>query len=169
MEIEEAITTAIEFERKVRDIYFEGASLIKDDTGKSFFKILGADEQSHLDYLEYKLSLWQKQGKIEAKTLKTVVPSLEEIKKGEKKLRATVARDHMNIAQRMLSSALKSEKETSAFYERMVQELPEEGRALFKPFVDIENRHIDVVQYELDQISSTGYWFDYSEFDMDGC
>ena len=31
----------------------------------------------------------------------------------------------------------------------------------------IEDGHIDAVQAELDYLNSTGYWFDWKEFDME--
>jgi rubrerythrin len=59
------------------------------------------------------------------------------------------------------------EIETSAFYQKMVTELPTEGRELFARFLEIENNHIKAVQFEIDYISNTGYWFDFKEFDME--
>jgi hypothetical protein len=49
----------------------------------------------------------------------------------------------------------------------MVNELPAEGQALFERFLEIENNHIKAVQFELDYLSKTGYWFDIKEFDME--
>ena len=59
------------------------------------------------------------------------------------------------------------EIETSDFYQKMVNELPAEGRTLFERFLEIENNHIKAVQFELDYLSKTGYWFDIKEFDME--
>jgi rubrerythrin len=78
-----------------------------------------------------------------------------------------VAKDFHGIRKQMLSKALKAEIETSGFYRKMVDELPAEGRALFARFLEIENNHINAVQFELDYMSKTGYWFDFKEFDME--
>ena len=43
---------------------------------------------------------------------------------------------------------------------------PKPGRCL-KRFLEIENNHIRMVQFELDYVSKTGYWFDFKEFDME--
>ena len=67
----------------------------------------------------------------------------------------------------MLSKALKVEVETSNFYQKMVDEMPGEGRQMFARFLEIEDAHINAVQAELDYISKTGYWFDFKEFDME--
>ncbi|MCF8038188.1 MAG: hypothetical protein K9K79_02630 [Desulfohalobiaceae bacterium] len=57
--------------------------------------------------------------------------------------------------------------ETSAFYEKMVRELPEEGR-LFANFLKIEEKHLATVQFELDYLANTGYWFNFAEFEPCG-
>ena len=49
----------------------------------------------------------------------------------------------------------------------MVRELPEEGKQLFAPFVEIEEGHLAIVRAEIDYLSKTGYWFDFKEFDME--
>jgi rubrerythrin len=67
----------------------------------------------------------------------------------------------------ILSKALKAEVETSSFYERMVNELSDEGQRMFARFLEIEENHIAAVQFELDYITKTGYWFDFKEFDME--
>ena len=67
----------------------------------------------------------------------------------------------------MLSKALKLEIETSNFYQEMVDKLSDEGRQMFARFLEIENGHIDVVQFELDFFSKSGYWMGFKEFDME--
>ena len=63
--------------------------------------------------------------------------------------------------------ALAEEEETSAFYQRMVRELPPEGQALFGRFLEIEDGHATVVQAEIDSVSQMGFWFDLKEFDLE--
>ncbi len=58
----------------------------------------------------------------------------------------------------------KDREETGANTE---YELPADGRALFERFLEIENNHIRAVQFELDYLGKTGYWFDFKEFDME--
>ena len=62
MKIEEAIKTAIAYEIKIRDIYEEAAAAVSDEKGRGIFKALGDDEQHHIDYLEHKLTEFQKTG-----------------------------------------------------------------------------------------------------------
>lgn len=51
MTVEEAIKTALEYEVKVRDSYLGAIDNIKDATGQHVFKVLGEEEQGHVDYL----------------------------------------------------------------------------------------------------------------------
>jgi rubrerythrin len=67
----------------------------------------------------------------------------------------------------LLKSALAVESETGQFYRRMTSELDEQGRALFEPFVEIEDGHYAIVQAQIDALSGFGYWFDFMEFDLE--
>ena len=167
MTIEEAIKTAIEFETRIRDIYQEATAAVEDEVGKRIFETLCKDEQHHIDYLQHTLRQWQATGTIVPERLDSVVPSQEIVNREAEKVKSLVAKDFLGIKRQMLSKALETEIETSAFYQKMVNELPAEGRTLFERFLEIENNHIKTVQFELDYLSKTGYWFDIKEFDME--
>jgi len=167
MTIEEAIKTAIEYEVRIRDIYREATAAVDDEVGKRIFEALCNDEQHHIDYLQYKLKQLQDTGTIVPERLGSAIPSQEVINREAEKVKSLVAKDFLGIRRQMLSKALKMEIETSDFYQKMVNELPAEGRALFERFLEIENNHIKAVQFELDYLSKTGYWFDIKEFDME--
>jgi rubrerythrin len=167
MTIEEAIKTAVEYEVRIRNIYRDAAAAVDDEVGKRIFDTLGNDEQHHIDYLHYKLKQLQDTGTIEPERLESAIPSQEVVSREAEKVNSLVSKDFLGIRRQMLSKALKMEIETSDFYEKMVNELPTEGRALFKRFLEIENNHIKTVQFELDYLSKTGYWFDIKEFDME--
>ena len=167
MTIEEAIKTAIEYEIRIRDIYLEAVAAVNDAVGKQVFETLGNDEQRHIDYLQHKLSQLKETGTISPAQLDSAVPSKEIINQEADKVKALVAKDFLGLRQQMLSKALKVEIETSDFYQKMVNELPGEGQALFERFLEIEHNHIQAVQFELDYLGKTGYWFDFKEFDME--
>jgi rubrerythrin len=167
MTLEEAIKTALEYEYKIRDIYLEGVQAIEDAAGKKIFQELADDEQRHVDYLEYKLDEWQKTGKITPQKLESTIPSGSVIRKEAAKIRSQMKRDDRGLKQQMLSTALKMEIETSNFYRQMVDRLTEEGRQMFARFLEIEDNHIEAVQFELDHVSHSGYWFGFEEFDME--
>jgi rubrerythrin len=165
--IEEAIKSAVKYEVKIRDIYREATEAVADQVGKRIFETLCKEEQNHIDYLEHKLEQLQSSGTIGAERLDSEIPSQEVIRRESEKIKSLVSKDFLGIRRQMLSKALKVEIETSNFYQKMVNELPAAGRALFKRFLEIENNHIKAVQFELDYLSKTGYWFDIKEFDME--
>lgn len=167
MEMEEAITTAIDYETKIRDIYRDAAQNVHDPEGKRFFKMLGDDEQYHLDYLKERLKLWRESGKLSAEKLISAVPSKEIIQRETDKIRTHMATKDLSSVKVILSRALQAEVETSNFYEKMVNEMTDEGKKMFSRFLEIEENHIAAVQAELDYITHTGYWFDFKEFDME--
>ena len=167
MTLEEAIKTALDYETIIRDIYMEAAEKISDPRGKKILQLLGDDEQLHIEYLLDRLELWGKTGKLSDKKLESSIPSIETIQKGVEKIKSHVSQENRRGEIEILSKALKAEVETSNFYERMVNELSDEGQRMFARFLEIEKNHIDAVQFELDYITKTGYWFDFKEFDME--
>ncbi len=167
MTLEEAIKTAIEYEVKIRDVYREAEEAVGEEAGKRIFGTLGNDEQRHIDYLQHTLEQLKSTAKLDLAELQSAIPSRQNISREAAKIKSLVAKDFHGIRKQMLSRALKAEIETSDFYRKMVDELPTEGRALFARFLEIENNHIDAVQFELDYMSKTGYWFDFKEFDME--
>ena len=170
--LEEAIRTAIEYETKVRDVYKEAEQQIDDAKGKHVMGALVSEEQGHLDYLNSRLTEWQKSGSLNIEELDSLIPSREIISEKTQVLKEKVKvgendrRHDMEIT--MLRKALSVEEETSGFYKRMVGELSDEGQQLFARFVEIEEGHLAIVQAELDYISGPGYWFDFKEFDLAG-
>ena len=130
-------------------------------------QLLGDDEQHHVEYLLGRLDLWEKTGKFSDKKLISSIPSIETIQKEVEKIKSHMPQENRRGEIEILSKALKVEVETSNFYERMVNELSDEGQRMFARFLEIEENHIAAVQFELDYITKTGYWFDFKEFDME--
>ncbi len=166
MTLEEAIKTAIDYETKVRDAYLDNVDKIADKTGQRVFKMLGDEEQGHLDYLNARLAEWQKTGKVEAAELETIVPVREAIEAGVKKLDDHLSEKEYGTEREMLRKALFLEQETSDFYRRMVEEMKADGE-LFARFLEIEEGHQAIVQAELDYLNRTGSFFDFQEFNQE--
>jgi len=167
MTLEEAIKTAIEYEIKICAVYREAEAAVSDEAGKRIFEALGNDEQHHIDYLRHTLQQLKDTGKIDPAKLESAIPVPATIDPEAAKVKKLVAKEFHGARKQMLSRALKVEIETSDFYQKMVNELTAQGRALFARFLEIENNHIDAVRFELDYMSKTGYWFDLKEFDME--
>jgi rubrerythrin len=167
MTIEEAIKTAIQYEKRVVQVYEEASRASEDETGKKIFAALVKEEQQHVTYLVNRLNEWKGTGQVTAASLGTVVPSRERIEDGIQTLQGRVARKAPEAEMRLLKRALDIEVETSAFYGRVVKELPPEGRALFERFVEIEHGHQAIVQAEMNAVAGNGYWFDIPEISME--
>ncbi|KPJ78158.1 MAG: hypothetical protein AMJ54_04880 [Deltaproteobacteria bacterium SG8_13] len=167
MTLEEAIKTALDYEGRIRDIYLESVAATDDPAGKKIFQQLADDEQRHVDYLQQKLGQWRSTGRITVETLESAIPSASRIRREADKIKSRVEGDHRGLRQQMLSKALQAEIETSDFYRRMVQQLADDARQMFSRFLEIENNHIEAVQFELDHVGRTGYWFGFEEFDME--
>jgi rubrerythrin len=165
MEIEKALKTAIDYEVKVRDAYYNAAERTKDDTGRKIFKVLGDEEQGHVDYLNSRLDEWRKTGKASPEKLETVIPSPEAIMEGLQKLDHHLSKSDRGTEKELLSKALQLEIETSSFYQQMVNEMGSGGE-LFERFLEIERGHQAIVQAELDYHLRTGYLFDFQDFGM---
>lgn len=166
MNVEEALTTALEFENQVRDAYREMAETAASDLGRRVFGVLAAEEQHHVEYLESRLTEWQSTGAVTAEGLETAIPARAAIEAGVAKLAAEAQGEIRGGEVEMLRRALHMENEASAFYQRMVRELPEEARPLFARFVEIEDGHTAIVQAELDLASGSGFMFDFRDFGM---
>ena len=166
MTLEKAIKTALEYENKVRDTYVEFAGKVTDPEGKRVFEVLGREEQEHIDYLESRLTEWQKSGHLSETKLDSVVPSKDTIAAGVEKLDRHMDKRDFGTERDMLRKALALEQETSKFYARMVDEMGEDGK-LFARFLEIEEGHQVIVQAEIDYLEKNGYFFDFQEFTME--
>lgn len=167
MTIEEAIKTAIQYEKKVVLVYEEAARASEDEVGRKIFSAFIKEEEQHVVYLVDRLNEWKATGKVTAAALGTVVPSRQRIDEGIQTLQSRVKRAAPETEMRLLKRALDIEVETSAFYARVVKELPPDGRALFERFVEIEQGHQAIVQAEINAVAGNGYWFDIPEISME--
>jgi rubrerythrin len=165
--IEEAIKTAIQYEKRVVQVYEEAARTSQDEIGRKIYAAFVKEEEQHVVYLVDRLNEWKSTGKVTAASLGTVIPSRDRIDEGIKKLESRVARTAPEAEMRLLKRALDIEVETSAFYVRVVQELPPEHRSLFERFVEIEQGHQAIVQAEMNSVAGNGYWFDVPEISME--
>jgi rubrerythrin len=167
MDIEVAITTALQFESRVVKVYEDAAKNTLDPAGKRMFETLVRDEQGHVKYLESKLAEWRSTGRVTAEKLATLVPPRERIEEGVRKLQNRVATAEPEKELALLRRALDVEVAAGDFYRGVVRELPAEARPLFQRFVEIEEGHLAIVQAEIDSVSGLGFWFDMREFDLE--
>lgn len=167
MTLEEAIRNALAYETRIRDLYLDAADEIADAVGRKVFAALAKDEQHHVDYLNDRLTHWQKTGALDVETLDTLVPPRDVIQREVERLKKEIPEKSLGDEKLVLSRALAVEVETSAFYQNLVDTLDGDGQRMFARFLEIEEGHIAAVQAELDFLSHTGFWFDFQEFDLE--
>jgi rubrerythrin len=166
--IEQAIKTGIEFELQVRHVYSEAAKKFRDPVARKIFGVLADEEDRHVQYLESRLDEWEKTGKVTAAALETVIPSQAAIDGAMGKLARRMAEQDFGVELEMLKKALALEIEATNFFKQMVTELEHEAQKLFSRFVEIETGHEAIVQAEIDALTGLGFWFDYTEFRLEG-
>jgi len=168
MTIEQALTNGIEYELAVRKVYSEAAKKFTDPVARRVFQVLADEEDQHIQYLESRIDEWQKTGRVTAAALETAVPSKRAIESGVKKLQKRMAVQDFGVEVELLKKALDLEREATAFFRKMVAELKEEEQKLFARFVEIEAGHEAIVQAEIDALNGLGFWFDFTEFRLEG-
>lgn len=160
-------TTALKYEEKIRDLYRSASAKVDDERGKSIFNGLADDEQSHVDFLNYSLEQLRANNAIDIDRLKTAIPAQKQINENIKKMEAEIPKQMLGDIKTVLNNALKMEKETSAYYKDARDKSEGEIREILHKFVEIEDRHVDVVQIEIDHAMQNGMWFNFMEIDLE--
>ena len=163
----EIFATALQYEEKIRDFYRSAAEKVDDERGKKIFQALADDEQSHMDFLQYSLAQLKAKGTIDIDRLVSPIPTLKQLESGIEKLKADIPDQMLGDIKSVLGSALILEKETSAFYRDACTKTEGEIKTIFEKFLEIEERHVDVVQIELDHAQNNGMWFNFMEVDLE--
>jgi len=167
MSSEQIFIDALEYENRIRDMYFEAVDKVDDQRGKELFKALGEDEQSHVDFLEYSLAALKSGGTIDINRLETSIPAKDRIAAHVSSLTDRISAQMLGNIKRLLNSALTIEVETSEFYRQAVEQTSGEIQAVFEKFLEIEERHVEAVQIELDYATKSGFWFNFMEVDLE--
>ena len=167
MNSHEIFSTALQYEKKIRDFYRSAAEMVDDQRGKNIFLSLADDEQSHVDFLNYSLEQLQAKGAIDINRLASPIPTLKQLEPKIDHLKAEIPKQMLGDIKSVLDSALKLEKETSAFYRDACSKTDGEIKAILEKFLEIEDRHVDVVQIELDHAQHNGMWFNFMEVDLE--
>ena len=158
---------ALIFEEKIRDLYRTAESSVDDSRGKAIFRALAEDEQSHVDFLNYSLQQQKNNGEINLARLHSPLPAPQRIKKKIESMKKTIPEQMLGDIKTVLNSALIMEKETSAFYEQAVSRTEGIIRTIMEKFLEIEQRHTELVRLELDHAQHNGMWFDFMEINLE--
>ncbi len=167
MRLDQAILTAIEYETRIRDHYLNSAERIRNRAGRRVFELLASEEQGHIDYLLARLGQWRRDGTVGLFSLTSALPNTAELKNALKAVEQLEPREILDDERQVLDVALNLEKETSDYYRRLVGQVDGPAREMFNRFLEIEDGHVAIVQAEIDYLSDNGFWFDFTEFNMD--
>ena len=159
--------TALEYEKKIRDLYITAISIIDDERGKAIFKKLADEEQTHIDFLEQSIDTLKSNGNIAYEHLKTSIPDTDVIQKNIASMKIKIPEKMLGDLKRVLSSALKLEIETTEHYQEAYDSTEGDIKEIMGNFVEIEQRHSDVVRFELDYASHNGFWLGFPEISME--
>ena len=161
------LKTALEYEKKIRDLYTTAISIIDDERGKTIFKTLADEEQSHIDFLEQSIEKLKIGEKLTYDQLTTSIPDTEFILKSIESMKIKIPEQMLGDIKQVLSSALKLEVETTEYYQQAFESTEGDIKNVMGKFVEIEQRHTDVVRFELDYASHNGFWLGFPEISME--
>jgi rubrerythrin len=172
MTIEKALLEALRYETRIRDLYLSAARDAAEPGAAEFYRRLGEDERRHADYLEAKIAELRKMGTIVFEDLVSSLPDPGTIETALRKSGASLAGPRPSDRPRggtpeALQRALSAEEGTSALYRELAGTLTGPAGEIFARFLEIEEGHLRIVRAELDLSSSTGFWFDFKEFDQE--
>ncbi len=165
MNSQDIFKNALTYEKKIRDLYLSAVDIIDDDRGKSIFKTLADDEQSHVEFLEYGIKTLASAKEIDIKKLGSAIPA--EVDKDINSMGKKIPQQMLGDIKRVLNAALALEVETSQFYKKAWENSQGQIKEILKKFYEIEQRHVDVVQIQLDYAIGNGYWLNFMETDME--
>ena len=167
MESTEIFAQALTFEKKIRDLYRTAESMIDDERGKAIFSGLADDEQSHIDFLEAGLETLKKSGTVDPNRLITTIPDINTVQAKIEQMKTRIPEKMLGDIKSVLSSAFKMEVETTEFYQNAHESTEGDIKKVMAKFVEIEQRHTDVVRIELDHATHNGFWFNFMEISME--
>lgn len=142
----EVLYTALELERKGFKFYTEAEIRTENETGKKMFAQLAKEEEQHITDIK--------------KMFKNLYPQ-----KSEK----NISLFDLDVSEysgevEALKIAIDMEKKSIDFYTEWAKGNLE---SLFKKLIEMEEKHLELLQAELDYVRRTGFWFDYYESSME--
>ncbi|MGA1846123.1 ferritin family protein [Deferribacter abyssi] len=165
-EILKALKTAYEAEKEGLRTYLKFAKQTKVVTGKNMFIQLALDEIDHMELIEkfieqtFEGKPYEKvevpKGRLSKFMPETSDASLQKIDKADLG------------DEEALKIALEHEKKAYEFYkEKASKTQNSELREFFENLAEVEQKHYNIIQAELDSIRNDGFWFDTIEFSVE--
>ncbi len=153
---------AMESEKEGYEFYIHASEKTKDPKGKAMFKYLARDEIEHFKTLE---DAYNRLKDGEGKGSKTI---------GHKKKRkgftigSGLRLEESSGDLKALNIALKIEEDAQEFYAKSAEKAKHSDvRDIFLNLSDMEKNHYDLLRYEHDSLTHSGYWCDFPEFTLE--
>jgi len=162
----QAMRTAIEMEKSGHRFFTEASNKVKHEVGRKLFSRLAAEEIDHMRTFE-KIFNEVSGGADWKEAMKAVQPArkVPYFDEARKEFKA----EDMSVELDYLKQALDLERNAMQFFEGAIRDAESpEAKEIFKRILDEEQGHYDLIQSEIDSINGTGFWFDVTEFRMDG-
>lgn len=144
--------------------YLNFARETKNLSAKNMFIILANDELDHFNLIEreQKALLSKSSAKpvnVDTSLVERLFPKLSDVKKGAQSEPSDM--DALKIA-------LQLEDNSRNFYRKESEKTKNAViKQLFLKLADIEDKHYQLIQAEIDNISKSGFWMDIPEFTME--
>jgi rubrerythrin len=156
-----AVATALEAEKQSLRNYLGFAWSTRDSSGKQMFVRLATDEFEHMRLLETWQGDTQPPVVIEQSIIERLAPRLSD---KSLRIRGTEGQNQLSA----LNTALDLERSAQSFYEKQSRRAQAEpARAMFARLAEMEAAHYALIQAEIDNIKSDGFWFGLREFTLE--
>ncbi len=156
-----ALAIALEAEKQSLRTYLKLAWDTRDSSGKQMFVRLATDEFEHMRLLETWQADMHPPAAIEPSVFERLIPRLSD---KSLQIRGTEGQHQLSA----LNAALDLEKSAQTFYEEQSRLAQDElGRALLSRLAEMEAAHYALLQAEMDNIRSDGFWFGLREFTLE--
>lgn len=160
------IRDAIKLEIRGKEFFLQAADLTPNSLGKKMFKRLAEEEVKHLEAFSklfsavIKSTEWKKD--VKAEQLKGKSAVIEELV-----VRLEQAKDKSDIE--AIRIGMELELKAIDFFKAAAEQGDDPvAKEIFIKISDEERFHYDLLQAQHDSVTSSGFWLDSSEFQMDG-
>lgn len=169
--VAEKLNTALKTEMDGYAFYNEAAIMTEDALGKNFFKHLVSEELEHIKLI-FSIAKSVEAGRGWLGYEEAVDSVDEEASRG-----LPIFPEHNELIERLkedqsdlnaLEIALESEERAVAFYSEMLKVATDDiEKEVLTRLVEMEKGHYDILHYEKEALTKTGFWADFMEFNVE--
>lgn len=157
---------ALKSEKESLLTYLKYARSTKNIGGKNMFIRLAIEEYNHAEFIQMELKCYYENGKtidkeIEKSEIEFIIPHLKKSIVEGRGVKGVTDLD-------ALRTALDLEQASIDLYKKIYEKAEEEKvKKIAQRLMKMEEAHFELIQAEIDNIKRTGYWFDFSEINLE--